>query len=327
MTSQPIFDEAREPDEEGQRRRTMLAEVREGLARTPRELSPKFFYDERGSRLFEEITALPEYYLTRAEREILVARAGEIVAREPRTLVELGAGSATKTRILLTAMRARVSEVTYVPVDVSAEFLDQTSAALEEEMPGLRVRPVVADLTDAFELPSPLAGPRLFAFLGSTIGNFGGASAIGLLRRVRSQMHAGDQFLLGTDLRKDRETLEAAYDDSAGVTAEFNRNVLLVLNEELGADFDPAGFEHVAFYNEEEHRIEMHLRSSRTQRVHIPGLETLRFREDEAIRTEVSYKYDSASVAALANSANLTITQWFTDRQQRFALSVLEPRA
>jgi L-histidine N-alpha-methyltransferase len=327
MTSQPLFDDAAGPAPEGRRRRTMLAEVAAGLARAPREIAPKFFYDERGSRLFEQITELPEYYLTRAEREILVARAADIVGRGPHTLVELGAGSAAKTRILLRAMRARVPDVTYVPIDVSAEFLDQTRAALEEELPGLRVKPLVADLTEPFELPFPLAGPRLFAFLGSTIGNFDGSAAAILLKHVRSQMHSGDQFLLGTDLRKDRETLEAAYDDSAGVTAEFNRNALRVLNAELGADFEPSRFEHVAFYDEHEHRIEMHLRSSTEQAVHIPGLPAIRLREGESIRTELSYKYDRAAVAALADLATLSIARWFTDRQQRFALSLLEPRA
>jgi L-histidine Nalpha-methyltransferase len=327
MTSQPILNDAEGASAEARRKQTMFAEVRDGLSRTPREISPKYFYDERGSRLFEEITALPEYYLTRAEREILTARADEIVASGHRTLVELGAGSAAKTRILLGAMRRRVADVTYVPVDVSEAFLDQTRIALEREMPGLRVRPVVGDLTETLGLPAHLNGPVLFAFLGSTIGNFDGASAIGLLRRARAQMRAGDQFILGTDLRKSRETLEAAYDDSAGVTAEFNRNMLRVLNAELGADFAPSRFEHVAFYNEEMHRIEMHLRSSVAQLVHIAGMPTLALREGETIRTEVSYKYDRAAVESLAGSARLAIATWFTDCRERFALSVLEPHA
>lgn len=323
MTSQPILDDMRGP-EDAPRKRTMLAEVREGLSRSPREISSKFFYDERGSRLFEQITELPEYYLTRAEREILLARAGELVDGH-RNLVELGAGSAAKTRILLDAMRQHTPNVVYSPIDVSAEFLDQTRAALEREMPGLRVRPIISDLTSAFELPTHLSGSTLFAFLGSTIGNFDGPSAIALLRRVRSQMRPGDQFLLGTDLRKDREVLDAAYDDSAGVTAEFNRNVLRVLNAELGADFVPSNFEHVALYNEDQHRIEMHLRASSAQLIHIPGLPAIALREGEAIRTEVSYKYDRASVDSLASSARLKVARWYTDRRERFALSVLEP--
>jgi len=329
MTSQPILNDAQRGNAEARRKRTMLAEVRDGLSRTPRELSPKFFYDERGSRLFEQITALPEYYLTRAEREILTARAEEIVAPGHRTLVELGAGSAAKTRILLDAMRARGSNVTYVPVDVSEAFLDQTRIALEGEMPGLHVRPIVADLTETLDLPAQLGigGPVLFAFLGSTIGNFDGPSAVGLLRSIRGQMRTGDQFLLGTDLRKDRETLEAAYDDAAGVTAEFNRNILRVLNAELGADFAPSHFDHIAFYNEEAHRIEMHLRSSVAQLVHIPGMPALALREGETIRTELSYKYDRAAVESLASAARLAIATWFTDRRERFALSILEPPA
>jgi L-histidine Nalpha-methyltransferase len=327
MTSQPILENAEGPDGEARRRRTMLAEVRDGLSRAPRELSPKYFYDERGSRLFEQITALPEYYLTRAEREILSARAEEIAAPGHRTLIELGAGSAAKTRILLDAMRARVAEVTYVPVDVSEAFLAQTRAALEREMPGLRVRPVAADMTSSFELPPHRGGSVLFAFLGSTIGNFDEASAVGLLRRIRAHLRPGDQFILGTDLRKARDVLEAAYDDSARVTAEFNRNILRVLNAELGADFVPSQFEHVALYNETMHRIEMHLRSSVAQLVHIPGLATMPLREGETIRTEVSYKYDRPAVEVLAAAARLTVAKWFTDHDARFALSILEPHA
>src|SRR5512143_211932 len=185
-----------------ERRRAMLADVREGLSRRPRELPPKYFYDERGSRLFEEITRLPEYYLTRAEREILVAQAARIVElTNARTLVELGAGSAAKTRILLAAMRSRAEPVTYVPIDVSEEFLEQTRDALEEELPWLRVEPVVADMNVAFELPPVVDTPVLFAFLGSTIGNFDTPSAIALLRRIADHMRADDRLLLGTDLR------------------------------------------------------------------------------------------------------------------------------
>ena len=308
------------------RRRAMLADVRDGLSRHPRELSPKYFYDERGSRLFEEITRLPEYYLTRAEREILIARAPQIVeVTRARTLVELGAGSAAKTRILLAAMRRCTEFVTYVPIDVSEEFLEQTRDALEEELPWLRVEPVVADMGVDIELPTVVDSPVLFAFLGSTIGNFDTPSAAALLRRIADRMRAGDHLLLGTDLRKDPRILDAAYNDSAGVTAEFNRNMLRVLNAELGADFAPEHFEHRAFYNEVEHRIEMHLHADSAQTVDIPGVGSISFAGGEGIRTELSYKYDRPAVEALADAAGLSVSHWFVDSQARFALSILEP--
>jgi L-histidine Nalpha-methyltransferase len=308
------------------RRETMLADVREGLSKPQRELPPKYFYDERGSQLFEEITQLPEYYLTRAEREILVARVHEIVGiTAARTLVELGAGSAAKTRVLLAAMRLHVLGVTYIPVDVSEEFLRETGRALQREMPSLLVEPVVSDISVSLDLPPTLREPVLFAFLGSTIGNFDDESAVTLLRRVRSHMQSGDWLLLGTDLRKDPAILDAAYNDLAGVTAEFNRNMLRVLNSELGADFVPERFAHHAFYNEVEHRIEMHLISMGAQVVHIDGIGKVSFADGESIRTELSYKYDRAAVDTLAASAGLVVRHWFVDDQGRFALSLLGP--
>jgi L-histidine N-alpha-methyltransferase len=311
---------------EAERRRAVLADVRDGLSRRPRELSPKYFYDERGSRLFEQITRLPEYYLTRAEREILVARVSQIVeVTQARTLVELGAGSAAKTRILLAAMRRCSESVTYVPIDVSEDFLEQTRDALEEELPWLRVEPVVADMNVAIDVSPVVDRPVLFAFLGSTIGNFDTPSAVALLRRIADQMRPDDRLLLGTDLRKDPRVLDAAYNDSAGVTADFNRNMLRVLNAELGADFSPDRFAHRAFYNEAEHRIEMHLHAMGAQTVHIPGLESIAFADGEGIRTELSYKYDQAAVEALAEAAELSVSHWFVDSQSRFALSILEP--
>jgi len=309
-----------------QRRREILADVRASLFRTPRELSPKYFYDERGSELFEEITQLPEYYLTRAEREILLARSGEIVdIVRPRTLVELGAGSAAKTRILLAAMTSRTDDVTYVPVDVSDDFLEMTARALESEYASLRVMPIVADIGVSLDVPATIAGPVLFAFLGSTIGNFAEPEAIALLRRVRARMRPADRLLLGTDLRKDSSILNPAYNDARGVTAEFNRNMLRVLNAELGADFVPERFHHRAFYNETEHRIEMHLDSVGDQAVHIPGLPTLILRDGDDIRTELSHKYDRASVDALLGAARMRVSEWYTDAGGRFALSLAEP--
>jgi L-histidine N-alpha-methyltransferase len=306
----------------------MVADVRDGLSRHPRELPPKYFYDERGSQLFEDITRLPEYYLTRAETEILNARAEEISATtKARTLIELGAGSATKTRILLNAMQGSGERVTYMPVDVSDEFLRQTSIAIQNEFPTLTVDPIVADIGVSLNVPESLDRPVMFAFLGSTIGNFDDESAVDLLRRVRASMRENDWLLLGTDLRKDVRTIELAYNDCAGVTADFNRNILRVLNAELGADFDPENFAHHAFYDREHHRIEMHLISTGDQTVHIPKVGDIELRDGESIRTELSHKYDRSAVDALAARAGLVVRYWFMDSQTRFALLLLGPAA
>jgi L-histidine N-alpha-methyltransferase len=308
------------------RRHAVLADVREGLSREPKELSPKYFYDERGSRLFEEITRLPEYYLTRAEREILATHAGEIAAAtHARSLVELGAGSAAKTRILLDAMHARRRAMTYVPVDVSADFLDATAAALRAEYPALRVSAVVGDMTSPIDLPSLLPEPVLLALLGSTIGNFDTGAAVALMQRVRAVMHEEDRFLLGADLRKDVGVLERAYNDSRGVTAAFNRNILHVLNAELGADFVPSCFAHRAIYDSVHHRIEMHLVSRRRQHVRIPDMPLLTVDAGETIRTEISCKYDRASIDAMCAAAGFRVDRWLTDSRARFALALLEP--
>lgn len=300
----------------------MLEEVRAGLSARPKTLPSKYFYDARGSRLFDEITRLPEYYLTRAERTLLEEWIPAWVAElRPRSLVELGAGSAEKTRIILSAMTRLGTAELYVPVDMSGAFLHEIAARLRDDYPTLAIAPLVADLTRPFELPADLPGPTLFAFLGSTIGNFEGDDAVRLLRRVRSAMSPGDRFLLGVDLKKDPGVLEAAYNDSRGVTAQFNRNILRVLNRELGADFDPQGFEHRAFYAAARARIEMHLVASRDQEVRIPGIGAIRFREGETIRTEVSCKYDRARVEDLFRGAGLSLHEWVPDRQGWFALA------
>jgi L-histidine N-alpha-methyltransferase len=305
-----------------------LDEVRAGLARVPKELPPKFFYDARGSELFEAITQLPEYYLTRAEREILICAAARIASLSgARTLVELGAGSAAKTRILLDAMLTLHDDVAYVPVDVSAEFLEETARALRDEYEPLAVRPLIADISANLDLPDDLPGPTLFALLGSTIGNFDTPEAVALLRRVRACMRPADRFLLGADLRKDPAVIHAAYNDAQGVTAEFNRNMLRVINAELGADFVPSRFEHRAVYNDAEHRIEMYLDSTVRQEVHIPGMDTVTLGEGEPIRTEISCKYDRPAIDALAAAADLRIGLWLTDDARRFALAVIEPAA
>ncbi len=302
---------------------TMLAEVVRGLSRPQPELSPKYFYDHRGSELFEAITRLPEYYLTRAERGILATEMPALIERlGVRTLVELGAGSGEKTRCILDAMSAAGTARAYVPIDVSASFLQETAKRLRLEYPELAVIPTVADITEAVRIPNDLPGPVLFAFLGSTIGNFAPPAAIRLLHRVAMAMPAGGHLLLGADLRKDPAVLEAAYDDAAGVTAEFNRNMLRVLNRELGADFDPDGFAHRAVYEPESHRIEMHLVSLRDQRVTLPGGRAFRFPAGSTIRTEISCKYDRASVTGLLSAAGFALEEWMTDVEERFALAL-----
>ena len=304
----------------------MLAEVAAGLSAPQKELSPKYFYDQRGSELFEAITRLPEYYPTRTERALLEGWMPELMAQLGiRTLIELGAGNAEKSRIILDAMRATGLGELYVPIDVSATFLSQTAAQLRREYPGLTVEPAVADIAEELNLPRRIPHPALFAFLGSTIGNFYPPAAIRLLVRVRAAMEPNDRFLMGVDLRKDVRRIEQAYNDSQGVTAEFNRNMLLVLNHELGADFDPQAFEHRAFYDTVAHRIEMHLVSTRDQRVTIPGLDPIALAKGESIRTEISTKYDRASVAELFDAAGLRIEAWPTDSHTPFGLVVGAP--
>ncbi|MEO7137248.1 MAG: L-histidine N(alpha)-methyltransferase [Gemmatimonadales bacterium] len=301
----------------------MLAEVAAGLTAPQKELSPKYFYDHRGSELFEEITRLPEYYPTRTERAILVDWMPALVPElGTRALVELGAGSAEKTRIIISAMQAAGTANRYVPIDVSASFLNQTAIQLRREYPGLAVEPVVADIADEFERPRGLSHPALYAFLGGTIGNFYPPAAIRLLSRVRQAMEGSDRLLLGVDLRKDVARIEAAYNDSQGVTAEFNRNMLLVLNHELGADFDPSLFEHRAFYETATNRIEMHLVSTLEHEIRIPGIGLVPFAEGESIRTEISCKHNRASVAELFLAAGLRIETWRTDPDNLFALVV-----
>jgi L-histidine N-alpha-methyltransferase len=298
----------------------MLAEVRDGLARPQKELLPKYFYDHAGSLLFEEITRRPEYYLTRVERDLLLqCTHWFMTSTGTRTLVELGAGSALKTRILLDGMRRAGTGCAYIPIDVSADFLAETAGTLRIAYPDLRILPVVADMSKEFRLPRH-ESPVLFALLGSTIGNFDEMHATRLLCRIRGQMEPLDCFLLGADLRKDTRTLEAAYNDAQGVTALFNRNVLNVLNRELGADFDVDAFAHRAFYDEQLHRIEMHLVSARDHGVTIPGMDHVAFAEGETLRTEISCKYDLAAIEVLFEAAGLAVDEWHTDEDEQFAL-------
>ena len=304
----------------------MVAEVAAGLAARQKELPPKYFYDHRGSELFEEITRLPEYYLTRAERALLGSWMPALIpSLATRALVELGAGSAGKTRIILDAMQAAGTAELYVPIDVSAAFLRETADQLRHEYPGLTVTPAVADISEELNLPRAIPAPALFIFLGSTIGNFYPPAAIRLLARVRAAMRSGDRFLIGADLRKDPAIIEAAYNDADGVTAEFNRNMLRVLNHELAADFDPDAFVHRAFYDREAHRIEMHLVARTAQHVWIPGIGEVRFAAGESIRTEISCKHDVPSLAALFSAAGLHLDAWRTDPARRFVLAVGAP--
>lgn len=300
-----------------------IGEVREGLSRAQKELPPKFFYDERGSRLFEEITRLPEYYLTRAERTLLERWVTPVVETvRPATLVELGAGSAAKTRLVLDAMRASGTARAYVPIDVSAEFLAETARDLRRAYPGLAVHPMVADISEPLSLDRGLPSPMLIAFLGSTIGNFAPEDAARLLGGLGDAMQDADRLLLGVDLRKDVAVIERAYNDAAGVTAEFNRNMLRVLNASLGADFDVDAFEHRAFYAPVRHRIEMHLVATRAMTVTIPGMPPVAIRAGETIRTEISRKYDRASVDAMLGAAGMRLERWLTNEASTFALVV-----
>lgn len=305
----------------------LLREITEGLSRPRKELSPRFFYDERGSRLFEEITRLPEYYLTRTERSLLERWMPEWIGElAPRALVELGAGSAEKTRIVLDAIAAASTSAVYVPVDVSAEFLEQTAERIRAAYPAIDVVPLVADITEPFTLPDGLPQPTLHAFLGSTIGNFAPEPAVELLSRVCGRMGETDRFLMGVDLRKDPARIEAAYDDAAGVTAEFNRNMLRVLNATVGSDFDVDAWEHRAFYDRQAHWIEMHLVSTRAQSVSIPGAGTFHFAAGETIRTEISAKHDRASVESMFYAAGMVVEQWVTDDDGLYAITLAAPR-
>ncbi|MEV6760020.1 L-histidine N(alpha)-methyltransferase [Streptomyces sp. NPDC051105] len=298
----------------------LRADVLNGLTTTPKTLPPKWFYDARGSELFEQITELPEYYPTRAEREILLARSGEIAAASgARTLVELGSGSSEKTRLLIDAL---TSLEVYVPVDVSESALTQAGQALIEERPALSVHALIADFTGRMSLPET-PGPRLLAFLGGTIGNLLPAERARFLASVRGLLAPGDALLLGTDLVKDKDVLVRAYDDAAGVTAEFNKNVLAVVDRELGADFDPDAFAHVALWDDEHEWIEMRLRSLTDQTVKIPALDlAVEFTEGEELCTEISAKFRQEGVRSELAATGFELTHWWTDEAGRFALSL-----
>ncbi|TLW94956.1 L-histidine N(alpha)-methyltransferase [Saccharomonospora piscinae] len=298
-------------------------DVRAGLSAQEKWLPSKWFYDARGSELFERITTLPEYYPTRAERDVLRVHAPDIVAASgARTVVELGSGSGEKTRLLLDAFTTSGRLEVFVPLDVSESALAESAGALAADYPGLAVHGVVADFTGALD-SLPGASPRLVAFLGGTIGNFLPAERAKFLSSVRSVLGAGEWLLLGTDLVKDPDTLVLAYDDAAGVTAEFNRNVLLVLNSRLGANFDPEAFDHVARWDARHERIEMRLRARHELRVDVPGAElAVTFAAGEELRTEVSAKFRPDGVRAELADAGFTLRHWWTDPRHRFGVSL-----
>lgn len=300
-------------------RSAFAADVLEGLTAPRKTLPAKYFYDERGSALFEEITRLPEYYPTRTELRILEENAGEIARLTPpgAALVELGSGSTVKVRVLLGATAGLGA---YVPVDVSGTFLHREAAQLRRDFPSLMIAPVVADFTQPFDLPAEARLRRRLGFFpGSTIGNFEPHEAADLLRRIRPVLGRDAVLIMGVDLIKDAATLNAAYDDAAGVTALFNLNLLERINRELGANIEVAAFNHRAFYNERLHRIEMHLVSSRSQSARVCG-RTITFAVGESIHTENSYKYSVEGVQALAGQAGWQARAVWTDKDHLFSV-------
>ncbi len=299
------------------------SEVLEGLTSDPKRLSPKFFYDQRGSELFEQITELPEYYPTRTEIAIMEQRVDEIAERvgPKASLIEFGSGSSTKTRILL---RHLTDLAAYVPVDISGDHLLDTARSLAEDYPDLEILPVAADFTQPFDLPSPRTMPErnVVFFPGSTIGNFAPDKAVELLNVMAAEAKPGGAAIVGVDLKKDPAILEAAYNDSQGVTAEFNLNVLRRINEELDADFDLSAFEHRAIYNKGAGRIEMNLVSRRHQTVNISG-EIIDFRKDESILTECSYKFTCEEFVAMVAQAGFEVETVWTDKDRLFSVQFL----
>ncbi|HZT07611.1 MAG TPA: L-histidine N(alpha)-methyltransferase [Chloroflexota bacterium] len=306
----------------------MAEEVARGLTAQPKWLPSKYFYDERGSALFEEITQLPEYYQTRTEAAILRAIAGALIARFGfGSLVEIGSGSATKTRLLLDAMERQGVLREYVPFDVSESILRASAEALLRAYPTLTVHGVVGDFQQHLDRVPPASSRRLAIFLGSTIGNLDREERRVFLSRVRGMLRVGDALLLGVDLVKDIARLEAAYNDAAGVTAEFNRNILCAINNALAADFIPDAYRHRAFFNMEEERIEMHLIPDSPQRVTLPACGiVVDIDPAETIRTEISCKFTRESTTEMLESAGLDLDEWHTDDQQLFALAVAVPR-
>ena len=315
----PAF-ETPELTEQNPSRADDLAEVLQGLRRQPKVLSPKFFYDDRGSRLFDDITELPEYYLTRTELAIMQEYISEIVSLigPQASLIEFGSGSSMKTRILLQNLDRLAA---YVPVDISRDHLVTAAEALAAEFPHIEVLPVAADFTQPFDLPQPKVMPlrNIVYFPGSTIGNFSPEAAQALLSVMHAEAKEGGALLIGVDLKKDRAILEHAYNDSAGVTAKFNLNMLRRLNNEFAGNFDPDRFEHRAIYKESPRRIEMHLVSTCSQNVSVAG-ETFHFDEGESIRTECSHKYTLCEFEEMAARAGFSVHRVWMDPKRLFSV-------
>lgn len=307
--------------------------VKKGLTRPRKSLPPWLFYDANGSELFEQITELPEYYVTRAEREIFDRHADEIVAQaaagsaQNLRVVELGAGTATKSQILLRAVVRRQSRCLYVPIDVSQAALEVAVDRIGREEPGVDVRPMIVPHSVATSKLSQVARTRFVLFIGSSIGNFDERDAVSLLSAVRRGLDVGDALLLGADRRKSPDVLIPAYDDARGVTAAFNKNILVRINRELGANFEVSQFDHVALWNDELSRVEIYLESRCEQSVRLPALDlTVEFAEGERIHTESSHKYSDQAVASLLERSGFDLERSFFDAEQRFGVHVARAR-
>jgi L-histidine N-alpha-methyltransferase len=328
-TPQPLAEDAIRIDShlDGASERSLADDVLDGLTRPFKELPPKHFYDARGADLFDQICELPEYYPTRAERAILEESAEEIAELTGAVeLVELGSGTAAKTRVLLDALHSAGTLERYVPVDVTESMVRDCAEELTSEYPGLRVHGVIGDFERHLHHVPPPVGPRIVAFLGGTIGNFPPGSRRRVLREIARLLGPGDHLLMGTDLVKDPRVLEAAYDDAQGVTAEFNRNVLRVLNRELRADFDPEDFDHVALFDRDNEWIEMRLRARREHTTLVKDLDlSVHFDAGEELRTEISAKFTPERLGGDLDAAGLELVRWLTDPEEQFALTLSRP--
>jgi L-histidine N-alpha-methyltransferase len=308
----------------GVHERSLAEDVLDGLTRPFKELSPKHFYDARGAELFDQICEQPEYYPTRTERAILEESAADLATLTNAVeLVELGSGTAAKTRVLLDAMHAAGNLRRYIPVDVTESMVRDCAEKLTGEYPGLQVHGVIGDFERHLDRVPPAVGPRIVAFLGGTIGNFPPGSRRRVLREIASLLGPEDHLLMGTDLVKDPKVLEAAYDDAQGVTADFNRNVLRVLNRELDADFDPEDFDHVALFDPEHEWIEMRLRARRAHTTLVRALDLpVHFDAGEEMRTEISAKFTPERLGSDLSAAGLELVRWLTDPDELFALTL-----
>jgi dimethylhistidine N-methyltransferase len=317
-----LGDSSSQPD-------SLAAEVEAGLTAQPKRLPYRFFYDADGSRLFEAISELPEYYLTRAGLEIIEERSAELVSQFPwgATLIELGSGSSAQTKHLIGRFLKRDGRLLYVPVDISRSMLEESAHGLLEEFPGLQIIGVAGEYREGMAyFRKDFGWPKLILWLGSNIGNLDRQEAVEFLRCLRALMTQEDRLLVGIDLRKDRQTLEAAYDDAQGVTAEFNRNVLARINRELGGEFDLSRFRHRARYDESAGRVEMHLESTTAQVVRIAALDlAVSFEAGETIHTENSYKYSPAEIAETTAAAGLRVERQWLDRAGQFTLNLIAP--